>query len=296
LHEFFIRVHRAKFAQVKQTADDLFQNCLTQLAGTYPITELKSVVRILLEDLFGISRMDMVLKKEVNVDAHALKEALERLRHHEPVQYVVGKALFLDREFRVAPGVLIPRPETEELVQWILEEKEQPNPVIWDIGTGSGCIAVSLALALPGAKVFGTDFSESALQIAQANADALHADVTFIHSDILLEAPALPAPYIIVSNPPYIPAGERTTMHANVTKHEPESALFVPDADPLLFYRRIAEVAKDALAPYGRLYFEIHEKRGAEVKQLLEQLGYQNVEIKRDMQGKDRMVRGVRMI
>lgn len=278
---------------MKQTADDLFQNCLTQLAGTYEHAELKSVVSVLLEDLFGISRMDVVMKKEVTVDAHMLTDALDRLGNHEPVQYVVGKALFLDREFRVAPDVLIPRPETEELVQWIVEKNDRTNPVIWDIGTGSGCIAVSLALALPGAKVFGTDFSESALLIAQANADARHADVKFIQSDILLEAPALPAPDIIVSNPPYIPATERTTMHTNVTKHEPESALFVPDADPLLFYRRIAEVAKNGLAPNGKIYFEIHEKRGAEVKALLESLGFADVTIRQDMQGKERMVRAV---
>jgi len=278
---------------VKQTADVLFQNCLTQLEGVYDRAEVKSVVIVLLEDLFHISRMEVALRKEVTIDQAVLTQALSRLQRHEPVQYVVGKARFLDREFAVAPGVLIPRPETEELVQWITEENAHSHAVIWDIGTGSGCIAISIALGLPEAQVFGTDISENAISMAQANSDTLLANVHFSLSDILREKPALPRPDIIVSNPPYIPASERTTMHANVTKFEPETALFVSDADPLLFYRRIAEVAKEVLALNGKLYFEIHEKLGLEVKNLLVDLGFHQVEIKKDMQGKDRMVKAI---
>lgn len=240
----------------------------------------------LLEDALGISRMDVIVRKEVAVDSVQLSALLDRLHQHEPVQYVTGWAHFQGNRYRVSPATLIPRPETEELVGCVLRHVKEDSPVIWDIGTGSGCIAIALSLALPKARVFATDISEAALAIARQNNRDLGASVQFVLSDVFKGAPDLPQPRAIVSNPPYIPLSDRSGMSANVVEHEPHTALFVPNEDPLVFYDRIAD-----WAPSGcQLFFEIHADMGEAVRQMLLARGYPSVGILPDMQGRDRIV------
>lgn len=217
--------------------------------------------------------------------------AVERLKNHEPVQHVVGFTYFLDRKFKVTSDTLIPRPETEELVMLIVDHyKKRTDPIkVLDIGAGSGCITISLDLLLPNANVMGWDISEAALRVCQENATNLASEADFQLKDALTDSPTEKLD-LIVSNPPYIPEMERNTMHKNVTAYDPHLALFVPDNDPLLFYRSIAEMAKNHLFPLGKLFFEIHEQYGDETKSLLEQLGFEQVEIHQDLQGKERIV------
>ncbi len=274
-------------------AQILFQNCLEKLDGLYDHRELKSIVSLLLEDVYGVSQMDILTKKMVSLDEEKLNSKLSRLRSMEPIQYVTGQAHFLGREFQVAPDVLIPRPETEELVSWIVQENELIAPTIWDIGTGSGCIAICLSLDIMDSQIIATDASEGALQIAKTNNSELKTDVTFVTSDIFLELPELTGVDIIVSNPPYIPEQEKNLMHKNVIANEPDIALFVPNDNPLIFYQRIAEVGLEKLKPGGKLFFEMHENYGSEVLALLEKLDYQKIQVKKDMQGKERMVKAV---
>ena len=269
----------------------LFQNCLDRLGNLYDDREAKSIIKMLLEDRFGISAMDQMINKIVSVDEKKLNSTMARLEKMEPVQYVTGVAGFFGRKFKVQSGVLIPRPETEELVSWMIESNDASNPVIWDIGTGSGCISISLDLGIPDSKTIGTDFSASAIGIAEANNSKLGSDVQFIRSDIFEDDPSAQVFNIIVSNPPYIPKLEKSLIHQNVLGHEPGSSLFVPNDNPLVFYLRIAEVALKKLKNGGSLFFEIHENYGSDICRLLETMGYQKTEIKKDMQGKDRMVR-----
>jgi release factor glutamine methyltransferase len=284
-------------------ASDLFLNCLQKLSGLDDARELRMVALLLLEDRFGISRIDVMLQSEIEwTQQSELEHCLARLLAREPIQYVTGKAHFYGHTFQVAPGVLIPRPETEELVHWIVSGNKLADPVIWDIGTGSGCIAISLKKAIPGARVYASDISEGALHIAKENADKLNARVEFLLSDIFSDEEILFKPDIIVSNPPYIPERDKKTMHKNVLEFEPHMALFVPDDDALKFYRRIAQVAKlkfeksasigQASRSSGKLYFEIHEHYSDEIRDMMNGLGFE-VEVRRDLQGKARMVRGV---
>ena len=235
--------------------------------------------------------MDRAMKKRVTVDERVLSIFLDRIRNHEPIQYVTGKALFLNRSFNVAPGVLIPRPETEELVQWIVELNEIKIPTIWDIGTGSGCIAISLAAEIPNSIVYASDISKEALNIAESNSSALGTKVEFLQSDVMAdEMPPLEID-VLVSNPPYIPERDKEEMHENVLLHEPSTALFVPNDDPLRFYRRIGEVGLECLKDGGLLYFEVHERYAKDTLDMLLDMNYTQGEIKRDMQGKERMAR-----
>jgi len=221
-----------------------------------------------------------------------LQAVMRRLHNAEPVQYVLGHAGFCGKDFRVRHGVLIPRPETEELCRWIAEENENSEAVkVLDIGSGSGCIAVTLALNLPQADVCAWDVSPEAILLTQENATLLNAHVTVERHDILSAEPNTAAWNIIVSNPPYICEKEKTMMHANVLMHEPPLALFVPDNDPLLFYRAIARYAAASLRPHGSLYFELNPLHAAETARMLRKEGFENIIIKRDEQGKERMVK-----
>lgn len=267
----------------------IWQETAKQLEKVYDQREAENISYLLLEDLFGIRKTDMLAGDSKILDEKALGLAVERLLHHEPIQYVTEIADFFGRKFSVQPGVLIPRPETEELVDLILKENKCEKPRIMDVGVGSGCIAITLSLET-GGEVFGTDVSEEALNIAGKNADSLGAMVTFQRNDILKEELPQGNLDILVSNPPYIPAKEKSLMSMNVTAHEPGLALFVPDNDPIIFYRRIAEGGLKSLKKGGKLYFEIHEHFGSEVKNYLEQIGYSEVTVYQDMQGKDRMV------
>jgi len=222
-------------------------------------------------------------------------EVLDELKKGNPVQHVIGEADFMDMVFEVNAEVLIPRPETEELVHWIISNNKNNSPKILDVGTGSGCIAVSLAKYLSDAQVTALDVSENALKVAKLNAIKNSVNVDFINGNILELSEIDGAHYdIIVSNPPYVREQEKQLMNRNVTDFEPHLALFVSDNDPLLFYRTIAQKSRNWLNPNGQLYFEINQAFGNEIKDLLISNGYSDVEIRKDINGKDRMAFGRR--
>ena len=279
--------------------DTSFKSILARLAADYPEREARALARHVLEVRFGVTQTDICLGRERNFsieERQELENIVNRLLRREPLQYVLGQADFCGRTFTVAPGVLVPRPETEELVGWIVgEEGHTGRPAsALDIGTGSGCIAVTLALELPQVRVAALDISAEALTIARRNAATLHARVDFRQADILSMA-AEDGPGtewdFIASNPPYICEREREDMDDNVRLHEPELALFVPDSDPLLFYRAIGQYALRTLKAGGRLYVEINRAYGRETAQLFRELGLRDIELRKDIYGNDRMIR-----
>ena len=262
----------------------------------YGEAEASSVAALITEELYGLAKTGIFLDPADEVDAKTagnIDDIVRQLEDARPVQYITGRAGFCGRRFSVREGVLIPRPETEELVGWIIGDfKDRGSLSILDIGTGSGCIAVSLAAVLPGARVTAIDISEKALEIARENASANGVEVRFLQADIL--ADALPAGEqfdIIVSNPPYVRESEKAQMGRNVLGYEPHQALFVDDADPLVFYREIADKGKTALAAGGALYFEINEALGRETLAMLSGAGYAGAELRRDLHGKPRIVK-----
>ena len=276
-----------------------------RLTGVYPVTEAQAVVRMLLEELAGLSLADIYaggIDRLDDAQRQQIERAMARLEEGEPIQYVLGRASFCGRSFAVAPGVLIPRPETEELCRLIMNTHPSESLNILDIGTGSGCIAITLALEMPDAEVEAVDLSPEALAIAEANAARLGAKVSFHQCDILSEdspplgrgrgwvAPSTPKYDIIVSNPPYICERERADMERNVLDYEPHTALFVPDDDPLLFYRTIGQKALTMLAPGGILCFEINPLYCDQLIELLRSQGYCEVEAVSDSFGKRRFV------
>lgn len=238
----------------------------------------------------GISRAQVLIDPEkiLNDDAVAVFESdLNRLKSGEPIQYVLGEASFYGCEFAVTPAVLIPRPETEELVDWIV--KSNPQGEILDLCTGSGCVAVSLAKSL-NHSVTAIDISNEALEIARQNALANQANVKFIQADALNLKPCETRFEVIVSNPPYVRHSEKSEMKPNVLEHEPHLALFVPNDDALVFYRAIGQWAKTHLTPTGKLYFEINQYLGPQTVKLMRELGFLQVELKKDLAGNDRMI------
>lgn len=263
------------------------------LQACYPAREAANLSRILCCEVLGQSRVDYYLGKDITLSPNGAKELdaiLARLCKYEPIQYVQGTARFLGRDFRVAPGVLIPRPETEELVEAMLEEIPADCRLL-DVGTGSGCIAVTLSKELPQAQVTAWDVSADALALAELNNRLLQASVRFEQRDVLTCLPRTEECYdIIVSNPPYVTEAERKEMEPNVLDWEPSLALFVPDSDPLRFYRRIGELGRDLLAEGGRLYFEINRAFGDATAELLRSQGYANACIRKDIAGNDRFV------
>lgn len=291
-----------------------------RLTAIYNEREAQAIVRTVLDALFGMSLTDICLGKVTQLsadDTTRLEKIMQRLEKSEPVQYVLGTEWFAGRLFDVAPGVLIPRPETEDLVKWACneakekekednskeergkeeeegfkKEEEAPHPSILDIGTGSGCIAITVALALPQAHVTAWDISPDALAIAAGNAHKLGASVRFEHQDALSAPDDKERWDVIVSNPPYICDRERADMSDNVLNYEPELALFVPDSDPLLFYRAIARYASKALKPGGRLLFETNTAYAHEVAQAMADEGFTAIEVRNDCFGKPRMVKG----
>ena len=270
----------------------------------YDESEAKAIIRMVLEVVFNFRLADLYSGKvnELSPDEEeVLDEIVARLKKYEPVQYILGQADFCGRTFEVRPGVLIPRPETAELCEWITTRHTHSGRLhILDIGTGSGCIALTLALNLPCAQVEGWDISAEALCIAEENNERLKANVRFLQKDILApESSGTMAKDkgeidIIVSNPPYICMKERGEMDRNVRNYEPETALFVPDNDPLRFYRAIAEHGKKALRTGGELYFEINPLYASELKIMLQELGYKDLELREDQFGKQRMMKGVK--
>ena len=254
------------------------------------------MIRVICEDVFNYDPVDVALRQESELPEFAqqrVNDVISRLRRHEPLQYIVGSARFHGHKFKVTPAVLIPRPETEQLVDLIVDENPASDLRVLDMGTGSGCIAISLARALKFAQVDALDVSRDALAVARENAAALKVKVRLFESDMLQPQPA--ATYdIIVSNPPYICWSERESMERNVKDYEPGQALFVPDNDPLLFYKSIAPYAMQSLVKGGRLYLEINQRFGAEVKRLLEENGFDEVRIIEDSYGKVRFAAAVK--
>ena len=266
------------------------------LAGVVEAHEAQAMIRVICEDVFNYDQVDVALCQESELPDFAperIADIISRLRRHEPLQYILGSARFHGHRFKVSPAVLIPRPETEQLVDLIIDENTGSDLRVLDMGTGSGCIAISLARALKFAQVDALDVSRDALAVARENASALKVKVRFFESDMLVPQPA--ATYdIIVSNPPYICWSEREAMERNVKDYEPGQALFVPDNDPLLFYKAIAPYAAQSLERGGRLYLEINQRFGDEVKRLLEDNGFDEVRIIDDSYGNPRFVSGVR--
>lgn len=263
------------------------------LQDLYPPQELKSLVMMICCDMLGMDALDIYLGKDINLSEskqHELENILLRLRKNEPIQYIRGVASFLGRPFQVAPGVLIPRPETAELVELIIGENKNRFIRILDVGTGSGCIAVSLSLE--GYKdVVAWDISDDALAIARTNNEVLGANVLFEKKDVFADQSIGSAKFdIIVSNPPYVTEAEREEMELNVLDWEPELALFVSDNDPLCFYRCIAILGRELLTGEGQLYFEINRAYGVETVSMLTDLGYRNPRIIKDISGNDRIV------
>jgi release factor glutamine methyltransferase len=247
---------------------------------------------LILESM-GITRSDVIAQKAVSLtlgETSALNTIIDRINKNEPVQYILGKAHFFGQEFEVNPAVLIPRPETEFLVEEVLKSNSNTPGKILDIGTGSGCIAITLAKNLPQKTVIAFDISDDALQVASKNAKQLGANVTFHHVDILTSEIDFQELEFIVSNPPYVAASEKHAMNRNVLDHEPHLALFVPENDPLIFYNAIAQKGLSALKSGGRIVVEINERFGKEVCDIFIQAGFTNATVIKDLQNKDRIV------
>ena len=267
------------------------------LRGHYPDSEALSLAKMLLTEAFGFSTLELYGGKDKEISGNRLRdlhEMLSRLQKNEPIQYIIGTESFCGLTFEVNPNVLIPRPETQELVRWIEADWKSVPCRILDIGTGSGCISISLAKFLEGAKVESWDISEGALQVARRNCVRNEAEVLLRQQDVLNAVPSGELYQVIVSNPPYICEKEKVDMDANVLDWEPETALFVPDADPLLFYRKIAELGVSMLCEGGALYFEINRAYGEETLRMLEGLGYRQLELRKDDFGNDRMIKACR--
>ena len=276
----------------------LIDKLQTALSATYEGHELTTIIRTICCDMLGISSTSYYLKEEVTLTTEQetqLQGIIDRLLQGEPLQYIEGRAPFCGMEFAVNPSVLIPRPETAELVDWIASDHATQQPRILDLGTGSGCIAIALSKRLPQAKVEAYDISTEALTVAKENARTNEAPVSFFaHNMLNLDTP-LPHSYdILVSNPPYIRQSEAADMSVQVTEWEPHTALFVPDDDALRFYRAIAELGQtEVLRPGGHIYVEINQALGKETVALFEAYGYQDVELRKDIYGNERMI-GVR--
>ncbi|WP_295650384.1 peptide chain release factor N(5)-glutamine methyltransferase [uncultured Mucilaginibacter sp.] len=274
------------------------------LSNLYDQPEVDSIKYLVLSDVSNLSKTQLRAFPDRELDGQAIQKMqniITRLQTGEPVQYILGHTEFYGLAFKVNPSVLIPRPETEELVEWVLSEvRGQQSGVrnILDIGTGSGCIPIALKKHLPQTQLTGLDISPAALQTARQNAQLNEVDVDFIEADILNPPIAIRSTQyaILISNPPYVTEHEKLAMHQNVLNHEPHNALFVPDTDPLLFYRAIADFALQNLQPNGLLFFEINENLGKQTVELLHDKGFKDIELRQDIRGKDRMIKAKKSI
>lgn len=279
-----------------QELKHFFQNSLNTI---YPLEEINQLFYISVYNRLNMSKVDVLLhiNDDFNVDPLILD--LERLKRSEPIQYIYQHAIFYDLDFKVNPDVLIPRQETEELVQMILNANKKSDPIkIMDIGTGSGAIAIALSKNIQKAEVFATDFSEKALLIAQENSLRNEVKVEFMKHDIIKDDISFLPDHldVIVSNPPYIPISVSKELHSNVVLFEPHSALFVPDQDPILFYKKIAEIAFLKLENGGQLYFETFESFHEDITQYLEIVGFSNIQSLKDINGKFRFISAEKIV
>jgi release factor glutamine methyltransferase len=274
----------------------LLQDFISRIDRQADAKERSLMASLVLEKVFAVSQTDILREKEVTVDQHHLEELdriVKRINSNEPIQYILNTAYFFGRKFYVDEAVLIPRPETEELVGLVIDlynEAKIRRPKILDIGTGSGCIPITLSLELPASQVFGLDKSKSALAVAKKNAESLGANVTLLEDDILSGQLSLDEFDIIVSNPPYIPLEEIHQIRPNVKDFEPHMALFVDDHDPLVFYSAIAQLGKKSLNSNGFIAVEINERFGRDTKNVFDKFQYTETQIAKDMSGKNRFV------
>lgn len=263
-----------------------------KISPVYSDTEADQVSALILEHHFGLSPTKQLIDHDLQM-SHTIKAQIERmvqrLLGHEPIQYVLGYTEFYGFQFKTDSRALIPRPETEELIQLLLNSGLSDTSCVLDIGTGTGCIAITLAL-LSEAKVYALDVEQAALNLAQENADRLGANVHFVRADILTQQPELPKFEILVSNPPYVPERDLDSLEPRVKYHEPASALFVPDDDPLRFYKRIAQLAPHYLKPGGKLFLEIYHTAGLAITQLYLGPQWSQVSLKKDLSGRDRIL------
>ncbi|PKP15856.1 MAG: peptide chain release factor N(5)-glutamine methyltransferase [Bacteroidetes bacterium HGW-Bacteroidetes-23] len=269
----------------------------SELSLLFDEQEIDSFFYLVLEKYHQLKRVDLALQPNLKVSSAELEQwnlVLEQLKTQKPIQYILGETFFCDLVFKVSEHTLIPRPETEELVYWILEEIKKQNKfnsTIVDIGTGSGCIPISLKKNLPESTVFGIDVSAEALKVANENAKTNEVDVHFMQKNILETSDLQNQFDVIVSNPPYVRNLEKVEINTNVLAFEPHLALFVSDEDPLIFYRKIAELAQKNLKPNGLLFFEINQYLGKETVELLQNLGFKSIELRKDIYGNDRMIK-----
>lgn len=265
-----------------------------ELTSLYDELEAKSIMELCFSSLFGYSRIDLLLKKEeilTKEEGEKLNSVLEKLKEGVPLQYILGETEFYGLKFTVNEHVLIPRPETEELVEWIISSEGEKTTIL-DIGTGSGCIPISLKKNLPESEVWAMDVSGKALEIAKINAVENDAVISFVEADIFTQESIGEIKFdVIVSNPPYVLKSVIEKLHKNVIDNEPHLALFVEDNDPLIFYKRIADFAKNNLTEGGELYFEINESFGKEMQELLREKGFKNVTLRKDLNNNDRIVK-----
>lgn len=267
------------------------------IAASYAETEASALARWILEEEFGFSTLELYAGKDTDFPMEKrkrLNDILVRLARFEPIQYIIGKTEFCGLTLKVSSDVLIPRPETAELVDWIVSDCPQSGLRVLDIGTGSGCIAITLAERMVEAEVSAWDISEKALAVARENALRNNVRIAFSCMDVFNEPTATSVFDIIVSNPPYITESERAEMERNVLDYEPETALFVPDTDPLRFYRRIAHIGNQMLKPGGKLFFEINRAYGSETAAMLKYGGYSQVEVRSDSYGNARMIKAIK--
>ena len=274
------------------TRREIFKELVSAAGECYPEVEARQIAEMIITSFGGITRIDLLIEPDKELEITNLDTIFSDLRRWRPVQYIVGKAEFADMELTVREGVLIPRPETEELVDWVAQEARRGAKIL-DVCTGSGCIAIALSRKVKDSTVWAMDISREALTIARDNGAEYAPEVRFVEGDALADF----EPYFrgvtfdaIVSNPPYIPDSDRSLMRQNVTEHEPHIALFVEDSDPLIFYRAIARTGRKLLADDGRLYFEIYELLVEEMVAMLEHEGYADVVVKEDFRGKPRMI------
>ncbi len=283
-----------------KTIKDVFAEYRQGLNKLYEASEIEAITLLTVSEICHLSKAKIKAFPETELKeqrADKLSEILTELKTGKPIQYILGKTEFYGLTFKVDPSVLIPRPETEELVEWVIASignLQLADGSILDIGTGSGCIAISLKKNLPDFIVSAIDISTEALLTAKENAELNDVEVEFIEADILSPNSPLTTHYsLIISNPPYVTLYDKTQMHTNVTDFEPHSALFVPEDDPLIFYKAIADFAACHLVPNGLLFFEINENYGNQIVKLLEDKGFKNIELRKDMSGRDRMVKAV---